>query len=178
LWLVAAGSGQELLVNGDFEQPLENGWIVDTGEYGYKTISRDVGYQPDPDYEALDSIYAGNGYSKLGQTVDVPGPSLLLTFSASFAVGGTSSSCWPVASVVVIYKDVADAVLGQTRFYYHNEYCTWVPSSTMSLHEVTNPDWTQYSLDVADELAQNLPGVNPGDINRVEVALYDTTAGG
>jgi hypothetical protein len=170
--------GQNLLVNGDFEQELAVGWVQDTAGYGYKTFGRDTAYQPDPDFEALDSLYSGNGISKLGQIVDVPGPALHLSFSANFGIGGGSSTCWPVACVAVGYLDSDGNRLGETRFYYHDSYCTWTPTSTFSLIEVTDPAWNQYELDVADELSLHLPGVDPGDVSRVEVALLDTTAGG
>jgi len=170
--------GQNLLVNGDFEQELSVGWVQDTGGYGYMTFARDTAYEPDPDYEALDSLYSGNGISKLGQTVDVPGPALHLSFRANFGIGAGSSTCWPVACVAVGYLDSDDNRLGETRFFYHNEYCDWVPSGTFSLINVTDPNWNQYELDVADELSQNLPDVDPGDVSRIEVALLDTTSGG
>jgi len=178
LVILATSFGQELLVNGDFEQPLDVGWAQDTGGYGYRTVVRDTGYQPDPDFEVCDSQYSGSGWTRLSQTVDVPGPILHLSFWASFAVGGGSSTCWPVASVDVVYRDDAGTPLGTTKVYYHNEYCTWVPDPTLGLVEVTTPDWTQYSLDIADELSQHLPGVNPGDVRKITVALSDTTAGG
>jgi hypothetical protein len=170
--------GQNLLVNGDFEQELAVGWVQDTGGYGYKTFGRDTGYQPDPDFEALDSLYSGSGYGKLSQIVDVPGPALHLSFSASFGIGAGSSSCWPVAYVAVGYLDSDGNRLGETRFYYHNSYCTWASTGNLSLIEVTDSLWNQYELDVADELSMHLPGVNPGDVNKVEVALVDTTSGG
>jgi hypothetical protein len=178
LLLAAVAFGQELLTNGDFEQELSVGWVVDTGGYGLWTFDRDTLYQPDPDFEARESLYSGSGICRLSQTVDVPGPTLHLSFSAAFAIGGTSSTCWPVAGVWVGYKDSDGNLLGQTRFYYHNEYCTWTSTSTIHLIEVTNPDWNQYELDVADEIGNYLPGVNPGDVAQLEVALVDTTAGG
>ena len=170
--------GQNLLVNGDFEQDLSVGWVVDTSGYGYRTFSRDTAYQPDPDYEALDSLYSGSGTSKLGQIVDVPGPALHLSFSARFNIGAGSSSCWPVAYVEVGYLDSDGNRLGETRFYYHNSYCTWAPTDNLSLIEVADSLWNDYELDVADELSMHLPGVDPGDVCKIEVALVDTTSGG
>jgi hypothetical protein len=178
LLVLSLGFGQELLTNGDFEQELSVGWVHDTGGYGYVTWNRGTGYQPDPDYEFMDSLYSGSGFSRLRQVVDAPGVVLELSFWAAFGIGGTSSTCWPVSGVNVEYYDASDVLLGQTRFYYHNEYCTWTPSGTLSLIEVTNPDWTQYSLNIAEELNQNLPGVNPGDVAKIGIALVDTTAGG
>jgi hypothetical protein len=172
---LALGFSQNLLENGDFEQDLSVGWSRDT--YGTTYIGRDVGYQPDPDYEALDSLYY-YGWSRLYQTVDVPGVTLILDFWAKFEIYGPSSSCWPVASVNLSYLDASNNVLGETRVYCHDQYCTWVPTSTLSLIEVTNPGWNQYTIDVAQELGANLPGVNPGEVSKVTVALSDTTAGG
>jgi hypothetical protein len=173
--LLAFGLSQNLLTNGDFEQELTTGWTQNV--YGVVTIDRGTDYQPDPDFEAKDSLYA-YGWGKLSQIVDAPGIQLALSFWARFEIGAGSSTCWPVACVTVGYYDAANVLLGETRFYYHNSYCTWVPSSTLSLIEVTNPDWTQYNLDIAQELTQHLPGIAPGQVSRVEIALYDTTSGG
>ncbi|MEO0107875.1 MAG: hypothetical protein ABIK62_01705 [candidate division WOR-3 bacterium] len=172
--LVALAWGN-LLTNGDFEQPLDVGWQTEYS--GVVTIDRDVGYHPDPDYEIRDSLYA-SGYGRLYQTVDVPGSRLILNFSAKFEIGGGSSTCWPVASIVVGYCDQLGAILGETRFYWHNSYCNWTPSSTLSLIEITDPDWNDYSLDIVNELAQNLPGVDPNAIKKVQVSAYTYTSGG
>lgn len=176
LLLAASGFGQELLTNGDFEQDLSVGWTQYVGGNGTPVIQRvyDGGHD---NYYACDSLYLGAGWSQLGQVVDVPGPGLVLSFRADYAIGGGSSSCWQVAAVVARYKDQMDNTLGETRYYYHNSYCTWVSTPTVHLIDVTNPTWTQYTLDVADEIETNLPGVNPGDVSRVEFALYDTTSG-
>jgi hypothetical protein len=163
-----------MLTNGDFEQDLSVGWTQ--GGSGTQVVNRDTSYQPDPDYEAM-AYQSGGGWVMLGQTVGVPGPDLLFTFWASFALyqGG---SCWPAACVTADYLDAGGTSLGQTRFYYHNASCTWTPSATLDLIDVTNPDWTQYSLDVRTEIATNLPGVDPDAVKQVQVALYVYTSGG
>ncbi len=176
--LLGLAAGQNLLVNGDFEQPLTTGWTATQGGSGYGLTDRQTWYHSDPDYEARDSLYSGAGWRRLAQRVNVSSPVLGISFWAKFEIGAGSSTCWPVASVTIGYYNAANTLLGETRFYYHNEYCTWTSSSTLHLIEVTNPDWARYSLNVADELAQHLPGVNPALVQRVEVALFDTTAGG
>lgn len=173
--LLAVAFSQELLTNGNFEQDVSVGWTAETS--GAVTINRDVGYQPDPDFEAMDSLY-GFGWGRLNQTVDVPGITLALQFWAKFDVYGTSSTCWPVSAVTLSYLDAVGNKLGETRVYDHDQYCTWVNTPTLSLIEVTNPDWNQYTLDVVEEVTSHLPGVNPGDISKVTVSLFDTTAGG
>lgn len=178
--LVAAGPApaENLLTNGEFEQALSVGWNQDVGGSGYKTIDRAIDFDPDPDFEARCSLYAGAGYARLSQVVDVPGTNLELDFRGSFAIGAGSSTCWPVASVCVTYRDAGGTYLGETRIYRHNEYCDWANSPTLHLIEVVNPDWQEYSLDVNDEITTNLPGVNPADVGKVEVSLYDYTSGG
>jgi hypothetical protein len=175
-FLVGLGLGQGLLVNGDFEQDLSVGWKLDTSGT-YIGVDRIQGYGPDSTWVARDSMY-GFGHSRLYQIVDVPGSRLSLSFQAAFDSSGGSSSCWLVAAVVVGYYDSSSTLLGQTRFYLHNPRCNWRSSGTLSLIDVKNKNWSQYSLDVSSELSQRLPGVNPGAIKKLGVALFDTTTGG
>ena len=176
--LLALAFSQNLLTNGDFEQDLSVGWTRDSSGYGVRTTDRQADLHPDPDYEARCSLYSGAGSVALNQRVNVPHPWLAVSFQARFDIVGTSSSCWPVAYVGIGYFDNANNLLGETRIYHHDSYCTWVPTGTLSLIEVTNPDWTQYDIDVGLELSQHLPGVNPADIRQVRISLADTTAGG
>jgi hypothetical protein len=168
---------QELLINGDFEQELTVGWNQLVNGSGTHTINRDVSYHPDPDYEAMAYQYDNPGWTRLSQTVDVPGPMLELNFTACFAESGGTSSCWPAACFSICYLDANDVVLGETRYYY-STYATWTPTATLNLIHTYDPNWTQYTLDIVDELSQNLPGVNPGDVVKVEVALYAYTYSG
>ena len=172
--LLAFGFGQNLLTNGDFEQPLTTGWT--TSSSGAVTIDRQTGLRPVPGYQARDSLY-GYGAGKLSQIVDVPGTHAVLTFWASFNIG-QPGSCWPVSCVAASYYDASGTWLGETRFYLHTASCTWTPTSTMNLIDVTTTNWTQYTLDIASEVSQHLPGVNPDLVSKVGVALFDTTSGG
>jgi len=176
--LLAIASSQNLLVNGDFEQELSVGWTRDSGGYGFFTMDRQTNLEPDPDFEARCSLYSGSGYCRLSQSAAVPHHWMAVSFRAAFAIAGGSSTCWPVAYVAIGYLNSADELLGETRVYYHNSYCTWVPSATLSLIDVTNPDWTQYQVDVEEELRLHLPGVNPADVRQIRVSLADSTAGG
>ncbi len=178
LVVLASGLGQNLLENPGFELPLENGWVLTQGGAGFRVVERGIYYHPDSDYEAYVHHSSGPGWTRLGQTVDVVGVDLDLSFWAMFELWAGSPSCWPVASVVVGYRDAGGALLGDTRFYYHNAQCTWTSTSTCHLIEVLDPDWREYRLNVADEMRQHLPGVDPGEVWRVEVALYDFTSGG
>jgi hypothetical protein len=170
LLLLTLGFSQELLVNGDFEQELTVGWTYTDSGTGTHWAARDPGYQPDPDNEAQTYQYDNPGWARLGQVVDAPGTVLDLTFWASFAESSGTSTCWPAACFSVCYYDAAMTLLGETRYYY-STYADWVPSGTLSLYRVTDPNWTEYTLNIAEELGNNLPGVDPGNVARVEVAL-------
>ena len=175
----ALSAGQELLTNGDFEQDLSVGWTVDTAGYGYATFNRATGYEPDPDYEAMDSLYTGAAMARLaaGRRRARPEPAPFVPCCVRARPGfldllagrgrRRSATSTPAATASA-----------RPAIYYHDANCTWTPTSTFSLIEVTDPSWNDYELNVADELGEHLPGVNPGDVSQVEVALLDTTAGG
>jgi hypothetical protein len=175
---VGLSAGQELLTNGDFEQDLSVGWTFTDSGYGTHTYDRATDYQPDPDYEAHTYQYDNPGWARLGQTVECPPPcNLRLTFWAKFVQSGGSSSCWPAACFSVCYLDEYDNVLGETRYYY-STYANWTPSPTLSLYRVSDPDWTEYTLETMTELEENLTGVDPEELAKIEVALYSYTYSG
>ncbi len=168
---------QELIINGDFEQELTVGWTLIPSGSGTHTANRDVFYHPDPDYEAMAYQYDNPGSMRLSQIVDVPGPLLELTFTASFAESGGVSTCWPAACFSVCYLDADNNVLGETRYVY-STYANWTSTSTLNIIRLYDPSWTTYNLNIAEELANNLPGVNPGDVVKVEIALFAYTHSG
>lgn len=174
--LAFAAPAQELLVNGDFEQPLETGWVQTMGGSGTHTINRDTGYDPDPDYEAYCYQYDNPGYARLSQQVEVPGPALEVGFRAKLETTG-QTSCWPAAYVSVCYLDENGTKLGETR-YFSAGFSPWTASPVFNPVRVTSTDWNDYTVIVADELSQNLPGINPAEVRRVELAFADTTASG
>jgi hypothetical protein len=177
LLLAAVAFGQELLTNGDFEQDLTVGWThIDSGS-GTHEVARDVGYEPDPDYEAYVYMYDNPGSTILVQTVETPRTMLELSFRAAFAESSGSSTCWPAACVSVFYYNATDALLGETKYYY-STYANWTPTPTLSLYHVTNPDWSEYTLDIEEELATNLTGVDPGQVTKIGVAMVAYTSGG
>lgn len=174
--LLAAASGQELLVNGDFEAPLTTGWTQTQGGSGTHTVNRDTVYHPDPDFEAYVYQYDNPGWTRLSQSAEVPGPAVSLSFSVKLQ-HSTQTSCWPAAYFSIRYLDARDNLLGETR-YYHSSVAPWSPSSTFHPVAVANQDWNDYAIEIPIELSQHLPGVNPGSVTAIEVALMDTTAGG
>jgi hypothetical protein len=163
-----------LLVNGDFEQPIGIGWdTVSTNSAGGDTFTwSDTLGQPTPGYAVAVRKYLAS-YASMAQTVDVPGVNLTLTFDGRFEIGGGSSTCWPVAALIVHYSDASGLSLGNTRLYLCNQYCTWVSSDTQSLIDITTPGvWTPLTLNIASELSTHLPGVNPANVSKLTVDIY------
>jgi len=171
--LVALASAN-LLVNGDFEQPIDVGWdTAAVNSAGGDTFTRsDTLGQPAAGYAVAVRKYLAK-YASMSQTVDIPDVSLTLTFDGCLEIGGGSSTCWPVAAFVVRYLDSSGVSLGNTHLYLHDQYCTWTSSDTQSLIEVTTPGvWTQFNLDIADELAKHLPGIAAANVKKLTVDLY------
>jgi uncharacterized protein (DUF779 family) len=171
---LAGLASANLLVNGDFEQPIDVGWdTIAVNLIGCDTFrwSDSLG-QPTPGYAAAAYKYLAS-YASMNQTVDVPGVNLTLTFDARFVIGGGSESCWPVASFVVRYLDAAGTSLGNSKIYLHNQYCTWAGSDTQSLIDITTPGvWTPFTLNVASELSTHLPGINPAGVNKLNIDMF------
>jgi hypothetical protein len=167
---------QELLVNGDFEQDLGVGWKDTvyslTGSWLFER-SDTLGQSSGNAVRVEKSLAS---YAALTQQVMVPNQHLVLSFDARFRIGGGSSTCWPVASAIVRYLDATGTELGNSKFILHNEYCTWANCDTAHLIEVENPDvWANHQLDIAQEIASNLPGVNAASVAqvRLEIHAYD-----
>ncbi len=168
---------QNLLTNGDFEQDLNIGWTRDSAGY-YIYMDRATNYENDPDYEARTEKQVGSGYARLYQIVDISSPSDL-TFSAKvklYAYDNNADTLTFAASAIRIrYRDISGTLLGETRICQFTAPCPWQNTSTCHLIIVNDWLWHNYSFNLATEL-QNLPGVNPENVKKVEIALYDTTA--
>jgi hypothetical protein len=171
---LAGLASANLLVNGDFEQPMDVGWdTVSANAAGGDTFTwSDTLGQPTPGHAVAVHKYLAS-YASMHQTVDVPNVNLTLTFDARFKIGGGSSTCWPVASFVVRYLDAAGISLGNTKVYLHDQYCSWAGSDTQSLVDITTPGvWTPFTLNIANELSTHLPGINPANVSKLTVDLH------
>lgn len=172
--LCLAPAVANLIENGDFEQPLETGWTqVSRGSVGQSRFEwTDTLGQPSPGYAARVWRYLAN-YASLQQTVSVSGPDLQFRMDGRLAIGGGSSTCWPVAAIILRYRNAAGTSLGNSCIYLHNQYCTWAKNDTQNLIDITTPDvWAEYALDIRQELSENLPGINPDDVRQVTVDLF------
>jgi len=181
LVLLALGAAQasNLLSNGDFELPLDQGWSEDVrmeaGDYSFDRW--DTLGQPTPGYAARVYKYLAR-YASLYQVVDVPGVDLTFSFDGRFRIEGGSSTCWPTGAVILSYLDGTEAELGCTMVLLRNQYNDWVESDTMNFHDVEVPgEWEHYEFGVAEEIDNHLPGVNRADVAKVKVQLFSYTNG-
>jgi hypothetical protein len=168
-----------LLSNGDFEQNLSVGWTaIFQGQLSTDTIDRATTFNPDPDYEARVKKYDATS-AKLFQTVYIPTTDLQFSADVSlYAYEYTSTEpYWAQASVVLYYLDNNNNILGQTRICHNSPHCPYNSSNTFHMIQVAAPStWYNYTFNIDDEL-DNLSGVDPSDIAKIQVALYDTTDG-
>ena len=169
-----------LLTNGDFEQNLENGWSlrIVTPTYG-DTVDIAAKYDSDPDNEVRVKKHHAT-LAKLYQSVNIPTTDLEFSVSAklfAYEYPSTSTYYWSAAAVVLSYLDNNSNLLGQTRINNKSQHCPWVNSNTVHLINVTDTaNWYTYSFNINNEL-NNLPGINRGNIKKIQVALLDTTNG-
>ena len=174
LMLAWPAAASEYLVNGDFEQPLDVGWVdtakVEVGTYLFDRA--DTFGQPNPGYAAKAYKMLAR-YASINQTVDVPDVNLTLSLDARLKIGGGSSTCWPVASVWVRYADASGLELGNTRICLSSVYSTWTKSDTVGLIEITDTTgaWHHYNLDLKQELS-HLAGINPDAVKKTTIDLF------
>ncbi len=173
--LVFAGN---FLTNGNFENDLSVGWTSYMADptYGYDTIARGTGYEPDADYEVY--TLSTFGYlTQLYQTVDIPSTDNF-TFSIKSKIVAFDNDydtlCWAAGAIIVYYQNASGVTLGETRICQFSAPCPWAGSSTIHLIQVADTLWHTYSFVLNTELA-NLPGVTPSQVKKVQVCLYDQT---
>ncbi len=165
------------IINGDFEQSLDQGWATTSGGSNI-TINRATNYEPDPDYELLAQKGAGNGFIKISQITDITTPSEF-NFSVKAKLyaydNNADTLTYAAVAVRIGYRSATGALLGETRICQFTAPCPWQNTSTCHLIFVSDSLWHTHSFNLQTELG-NLPGVNPANVKKVEIALYDTTA--
>lgn len=174
-----------LIVNGDFKEPWPVGWerYLEKGAPGsnhVKTQGRDGN-------TVFQISHSGKSAFALYQTVQVQNTSLQLT--ASFKLKGwegpgmygfTKSG---TAMIELQYLDNSERRLGATRILNYAKHMfadtplIGVPrlqeDDSTTHHIAVEPRWhIGYRIDIEKEILSNLPGVDPGQVSAVLVALY------
>ncbi|MGB9722088.1 MAG: hypothetical protein ACPL28_11505 [bacterium] len=161
--------------NGNFEDSV-NYWNPYAQGETY-TITTDKIYEEDPDSEVcvgrLDKLETA-----IHQTFYVP--ELILDFSFKAKLYAKSyDTLHPhpaISSIILSYLDIDENILGETRIFRYAESLYWNPSPILHLIEISDTNWFNYTLNIADEL-YNLPGINPTDIAKLRIILYARSYG-
>lgn len=169
LLLAAFASASVLITNGDFEQQLSVGWSETMSGFGVMLITRDTGYDPDPDNEVFLHKGDGTGYVEIAQTAYIPVTDIEFSVNAKFYVYGTSNQCWAGSAICIAYVSASDSTLGFTKIVAPTIACPWVNSPTCHIIEVADTLWNNYIFNLNDELG-SLSGVNASDVAKVRVS--------
>jgi hypothetical protein len=174
LLIVALGNAYDYVINGDFEQDLSVGW-QEVSTDASVVFTRDTLYDSDPDYEACLQQGTGGGYGCLYQVCNFVTTNMEFSLNAKLLATTNNAAAWTAAAVIISYQNELGTLLGDTRIYQPGMGCPWTDSSTRHLIAAPDTNWNNYTLNIEDELAY-LPGVNPLEISKIQVALFDTAA--
>ncbi len=167
LLLAGVASADNLIANGDFSQPIENGWTVySTGDNGTASIvSAEVPYG--------DVAQSMKGRVSLFQVVPVDNLNLALSFSGKFHTEATKEGYGALAKVAVVYCDADTNTLGKTVFGRASGTAELKSGETEhSIIAKADNAWADYTLNVSKELSTNLKTV---DHSRVKFLRIDLT---
>ena len=168
--LAVFGSASVLVVNGDFEQPLTTGWSETMSGIGVMVITRDVGYDPDPDFEVYAHKGDGTGYVELYQLAHIPTTDLEFSVNAKLYAYGTSAQCWAGSGICMFYLNATDSILGWSKICARTSACPWTSSSTQQSIEAPDTMWHNYAFNLNDEL-DYMPAINRFEISKVLVTV-------
>lgn len=170
LLFAGEGFGQELILNGAFEDSLRYWSVGYENAQGQWSVACSTHFHPDSDSEVR--VYKLNGYYVTAyQTVVIPTTNLRFSALAKLEAGiVVDESAFAYATVMLEYLDARDTVLGRTMIVKKSTLCTLANSATQHLINVTSNDWEQYQFLVSTELG-NLPGIDPSQIDKIRVGL-------
>ncbi len=169
LWFSALpiASADNLVVNGDFEQPLGAPWVLYSG--GVSTIERLTDLDPDPDYEVHVDL-PGAGAGRLAQIVPVPDSEI--GFSGHLRMHAQhTGDAWSGAALVLSYLNSAQEVLGETWLGAWTPNCPWEGGPTTHLIGLPDDVWLDWTFNVNEELVE-LPAVDPQAVRYIQIELY------
>ena len=168
--LVSMGAASNYIINGDFEQAVNIGWTQTTSGAG-ATVTRNTGYDPDPDYEVYLYKSSGyTGYARLTQTAAIPTCNLNISFNAKVYAWDNYSGAWAGAEVRIEYLDDSNISLGKTRICQISYDCPWAAAPDCHHIQVSDSMWHEYNFNLLDELT-NIPAVNPNDVAKIKITL-------
>ena len=165
---VVLAEPSQMILNGDFEAELGVGWF-ESNRATAGNIQRTTTGHPDADYEV--EVTTVNGEGRLGLIQRFPVVDLDLAFNADMsAAGDGTAGAWIAAGLMLTYRAADWTALGQTAIVYPSRDCPWIDSPTFHMITADPNSWESYGFSLLDELL-NLPGVDPGAIALIDVAV-------
>lgn len=166
LLLAGAAAAGNLIANGDFSQPIENGWTTSSsGDNGTASIiTGDVPY--------VDVAQTGKGRVSLYQIIVVDNLNLVFSFSGRFHAEASKEGYGALANLSVSYCDADTNTLGKTVFGLAAGNATLKDSETgHSIKTKTDNEWADYTLNISKELSTSLKAVDPQKVKFLRVGL-------
>lgn len=155
-----------LLVNGDFSQPLDSGWTVySTGDNGIASIA------------AVDEPYGFvtqtmKGRVSMYQVIPIEDLNAELSFSGRFHAEATKEGYGSLAKVAVVYCDADTETLGKTVFGRATGTAELVSDKTQhSIVARADKKWADYRLNISKELSTNLAGIDASKVRFLRIGL-------
>jgi hypothetical protein len=166
--LVAGGTALagNLIMNGDFSQPIDSGWTVSSsGDDGTAAIAA-----ADEPYGFVSQTMKGR--VSMYQVIPVENVDAEFSFSGRFHAEVTKEGYGALAKVAVVYCDADTATLGKTLFGRAAGSSALESDKTQhSIVAKADKTWTDYRLSIAKELSKNLTGVDASKVKYLRIGL-------
>lgn len=165
--IVQAGPwpSSNLLANGAFAAPLDSGWtrnfVNHAGSHAFRPL-KDGG---------IKVTKTQCGTATLSQDVILPDTRFVFTTRAMLAAEANRANYNSFAAVVLGYQDKDGKSLGETRIIFTANAAA--PPNTPTRHVIMVAkanSWTDYAINLTDELRTNLKGIVPARVRRLRIS--------
>jgi hypothetical protein len=110
------------------------------------------------------------GHRTLTQNVNLTKTGLVFSTRAKFSAQATKPDYYSYAAAVLTYLDAAGKSLGSTTIGFATAAAGWKNSATAHYIKAAKQDtYADYSLNLSEELASNLKGIDPAKVKRLRV---------
>ena len=159
------------LVNGSFAKPLEQGWTTQADDI---VGSHEFKATPENGLVVTKEMC---GSATVVQDVSLKTTKVVFSARTRFAAQANKPDYYSSASILLGYLDKDENVLGETRIVAIAGGLPWQGSGTLHLLRAPLGEWYDTKLNLADELRENLPGVDPAEVKRLRVSLEALCSG-
>jgi hypothetical protein len=176
-----------LIANGDFQRPWEEGWERDTGEVvNGQSVTEVFATSQADSGQGVRLIHSGDSELSISQTIEVP--TLDATFQAQISTTaenpcmGILRGCSGLSGLIIsLHEDASntDESAGELIWinigrYNEDEH---FPSSSTRNVVFVEPGWLTISVNLAETITNRLPDVDVDRIEAVTITLVAGTAG-